>query len=124
MELDTPDGRKKYLSEKLDNLMEGINDSYGKMLLEELIGRLETTIKDFNDEVKILCDQLVKKQEERQHLMDMLTSDNSDSFNIIGTDVDNKVVKSKTDNTKDDFVNDEGGSMPAWEKKLSKLEKK
>ena len=41
MELDTPDGRKKYLSEKLDNLMEGINDSYGKMLLEELISRLE-----------------------------------------------------------------------------------
>ena len=35
MELDTPDGRKKYLSDKLDNLLEGINDSYGKMLLEE-----------------------------------------------------------------------------------------
>ena len=51
MELDTADGRKKYLSEKLDNLLEGINDSYGKMLLEELIGRLETTIKDFNDEI-------------------------------------------------------------------------
>ena len=28
MELDTADGRKKYLSEKLDNLLEGINDSY------------------------------------------------------------------------------------------------
>ena len=26
MELDTPDGRKKYLSEKLDNLLDGIND--------------------------------------------------------------------------------------------------
>ena len=37
---------------------------------------------------------------------------------------DKKVVKSKIDNTKDDFVKDESGSMPAWEKKLSKLEKK
>ena len=62
MELDTPDGRKKYLSEKLDNLMEGINDSYGKMLLEELIGRLETTIKDFNDEIVELCSQLSEKE--------------------------------------------------------------
>ena len=64
MELDTPDGRKKYLSDKLDNLLDGINDSYGKMLLEELIGRLETTIKDFNDEIVELCSQLSEKEKE------------------------------------------------------------
>ena len=54
------------LSEKLDNLLDGINDSYGKMLLEELIGRLETTIKDFNDEIVELCSQLSEKEKERQ----------------------------------------------------------
>ena len=75
MELDTPDGRKKYLSDKLDNLLDGINDSYGKMLLEELIGRLETTIKDFNDEIVELCSQLSDKEKERQHVIDMMKSE-------------------------------------------------
>jgi len=97
MELDTPDGRKKYLSDKLDNLLDGINDSYGKMLLEELIGRLETTIKDFNDEIVELCSQLSEKEKERQHVIDMMKSE----------DVDSENKESATD----------------WEKKLEEIEK-
>ena len=124
IDLNTSEGRKEYLTDKLDDLLTGINDSYGVVLMQELLSRLELTIKDFNEEVKVLCDQLVKKQEERQHLMDMLTSSNSDSFKIIGTDVDNKVVNPKTENANDNFVNDEGRSVPAWEEKLSNLEKK
>ena len=81
IDLDTSEGRKQYLSEKLDDLLDGINDCYGTVLMEELLCRLELTIKDFNDEIKTLCDQLVKKQEERyyakaresiQHLADNL----------------------------------------------------
>ena len=97
MELDTSDGRKKYLSEKLDNLMEGINDSYGKMLLEELIGRLETTIKDFNDEIVELCSQLSEKEKERQHVIDMMKHDSASS--------------------------DSDNSSTEWEKKLEEIEK-
>ena len=97
MELDTPDGRKKYLSDKLDNLLDGINDSYGKMLLEELIGRLETTIKDFNDEIVELCSQLSEKEKERQHVIDMMKSE----------DLDSDKKESATD----------------WEKKLEEIEK-
>ena len=97
MELDTPDGRKKYLSEKLDNLLDGINDSYGKMLLEELISRLETTIKDFNDEIVVLCSQLSEKEKERQHVIDMM---------------------------KNEDRNSEGdGLTTEWEKKLEEIEK-
>ena len=96
MELDTADGRKKYLSEKLDNLLDGINDSYGKMLLEELIGRLETTIKDFNDEIVELCSQLAAKEKERQHVIDMM--------------------KNETDVSEDEASTD-------WEKKLEEIEK-
>lgn len=97
MELDTPDGRKKYLSEKLDNLLDGINDSYGKMLLEELIGRLETTIKDFNDEIVELCSQLSEKEKERQHVIDMMKNEDVDS--------------------------DSEGASAEWEKKLEEIEK-
>tara|TARA_X000001036_G_scaffold350728_1_gene331492 strand:+ start:332 stop:631 length:300 start_codon:yes stop_codon:yes gene_type:complete len=97
MELDTADGRKKYLSEKLDNLLDGINESYGKMLLEELVGRLETTIKDFNDEIVELCSRLSEKEKERQHVIDMMKSENVDSGNA--------------------------ESATEWEKKLEEIEK-
>ena len=99
MELDTPDGRKKYLSEKLDNLLDGINDSYGKMLLEELIGRLETTIKDFNDEIVELCSQLSEKEKERQHVIDMMKSEDLGSENSIpATDWEKKLEEIEKDN--------------------------
>ena len=98
MELDTPDGRKKYLSEKLDNLLDGINDSYGKILLEELIGRLETTIKDFNDEIVELCSQLSEKEKERQHVIDMMKSENLDSSNDTSTDWEKKLEEIEKDN--------------------------
>ena len=98
MELDTPDGRKKYLSEKLDNLVEGINESYGKMLLEELIGRLETTIKDFNDEIVELCSQLSEKEKERQHVIEMMKTEN-------------------------DGFSDDNEATTDWEKKLEEIEK-
>ena len=96
MELDTPDGRKKYLNDKLDNLLEGINDSYGKMLMEELISRLETTIKDFNDEIVELCSQLAEKEKERQHVIEMMKNENS---------------------------SDDPESSSEWEKKLEEIEK-
>ena len=44
---------------KLDDLLDGINDSYGKLLLDELIMRLELTVKDFNAEIKVLLDQII-----------------------------------------------------------------
>ena len=96
MELDTPDGRKKYLNEKLDNLLDGINDSYGKMLLEELVSRLETTIKDFNDEIVELCSQLSEKEKERQHVIEMMKSDDASP---------------------------DSGTSAEWEKKLEEIEK-
>ena len=99
MELDTPDGRKKYLSEKLDNLLDGINDSYGKMLLEELIGRLETTIKDFNDEIVELCSKLSEKEKERQHVIDMMKNEDLNSNdNSAATDWEKKLEEIEKDN--------------------------
>tara|TARA_B100002051_G_C16328200_1_gene435609 strand:+ start:215 stop:514 length:300 start_codon:yes stop_codon:yes gene_type:complete len=99
MELDTADGRKKYLSEKLDNLLEGINDSYGKMLLEELIGRLETTIKDFNDEIVELCSKLSEKEKERQHVIDMMKNEDTDPGNVeAATEWEKKLEEIEKDN--------------------------
>ena len=44
IDLDTTEGRKEYLAEKLDDLLGGINDSYGVILMKELLDRLELTL--------------------------------------------------------------------------------
>ena len=129
IDLETPEGRKQYLSEKLDDLLDGINDSYGTVLMAELLNRLECTIKDFNDEMKTLCEQLVKKEEERQHLMDMLKS--TDKISPL---MKSKETSTSSDDSQIDITNvgsseqeenqPSEGDMPIWEKKLAKLEKK
>ena len=123
IDLDSTEGRKHYLSEKLDDLLEGINDSYGTLLMEELLERLELTIKDFNDEIKNLCDELVKKEKERQQLLEMLKS----------TDGMKESTPAPTQTTVSDTepediapiqIEELKEDVPEWEKKLAKLEKK
>ena len=119
IDLDSTEGRKQYLSEKLDDLLEGINDSYGTLLMEELLARMELTVKDFNEEMKTLCDQLVKKDKERQQLLEMLkTSDG----------IPAPIKTATTDTEPEDMepieVAEPEEDVPEWEKKLAKLEKK
>ena len=57
--------REGYLQAKLDDLLDGINASYGQSLLDELMVRLETTIDDFNKEVDDLMDSLKKSSDEK-----------------------------------------------------------
>jgi hypothetical protein len=118
IDLETTEGRKEYLTDKLEDLLGGINDSYGVILMQELLDRLELTIKDFNDEVKVLCAQLVKKQEERQHLMDMLVNDGLENFKLINN---KKEHKDSSENIISEDAQD--SDLTAWERKLSKLEK-
>ena len=123
IDLDSTEGRKQYLSEKLDDLLEGINDSYGTLLMEELLARLELTVKDFNDEMKVLCDQLVTKEKERQQLMEMLkTTDGLPAPASDGT----PSAQDASQPVETTFVETEelGEDAPEWEKKLAKLEKK
>ena len=123
IDLDSTEGRRQYLSEKLDDLLEGINDSYGTQLMEELLARLELTVKDFNDEMKVLCDQLVAKEKERQQLMEMLkTTDGLPTPAPGGA----PVAQDASQSVETAFVETEelGEDVPEWEKKLAKLEKK
>ena len=132
IELDTSEGRKQYLTEKLDDLLDAINESYGTVLMEELLSRLELTIKDFNNEMKILCDQLVKKQEERQHLLEMIKSSNEMNTQIKSSkssapDVDSSLDtlrRETTEQLENNILEESKEDIPIWEKKLAKLEKK
>jgi len=123
IDLDSTEGRKQYLSEKLDDLLEGINDSYGTLLMEELLARLELTVKDFNDEMKVLCDQLVTKEKERQQLMEMLKTtdgipDPAPNTQQPAPDTSEAVYPEHME------IEELDEDVPEWEKKLAKLEKK
>ena len=133
IDLDTAEGRKEYLTEKLDDILDGINESYGTVLMEELLKRLELTIRDFNDEMKTLCDQLFKKQEERQNLLQMIKTKEGMSSQTVTDEFPNIDVSKPSDITSSEKIENENAhssykdsdeDIPVWEKKLSKLEKK
>ena len=107
----------------MDDLLEGINDSYSTLLMEELLSRLELTVKDFNDEMKVLCDQLVTKEKERQQLMEMLKTTDG----IPAPAPDTQQPMPDTSETVDPGhieIEEPEEDVPEWEKKLAKLEKK
>ena len=123
IDLDSTEGRKQYLSEKLDDLLEGINDSYGTLLMEELLARLELTVKDFNDEMKVLCDQLVTKEKERQQLMEMLKT--TDGIPAPAPDTQQPMPDTSVIVDPGHIeIEEPEEDVPEWEKKLAKLEKK
>ena len=123
IDLDSTEGRKQYLSEKLDDLLEGINDSYGTLLMEELLARLELTVKDFNDEMKNLCDELVTKEKERQQLMEMLKTTDGIPAPLPGTQQPMSDTSEAVDPGRIE-IEELDEDVPEWEKKLAKLEKK
>ena len=123
IDLDSTEGRKQYLSEKLDDLLEGINDSYGTLLMEELLARLELTVKDFNDEMKNLCDQLVTKEKERQQLMEMLKTTDGIPAPAPDTQQPTPDINEAVDPGHME-IEEPDEDVPEWEKKLAKLEKK
>ena len=126
IDLDSTEGRKQYLSEKLDDLLEGINDSYGTLLMEELLARLELTVKDFNDEMKVLCDQLVTKEKERQQLMEMLKTTDGIPNPAPTPDAQQQPMHDTSEAVDSGHIEieDPEEDAPEWEKKLAKLEKK
>ena len=65
-DLNSKEGRKKFISEYLDDLLTGINESYGPILLEELQKRLEFTIDEFNEEINEAFSMLKKRDSDRK----------------------------------------------------------
>lgn len=98
--------REGYLQNKLDDLLDGINASYGQSLLDELMIRLEATIDDFNKEVDDLMDGLKKSSDEKEKLLQQIKSGEVDST---------QDVKPAGDN---DEATGEKTDLSEWEKRL------
>ncbi len=104
VDLQNAEARKSYLSVKLDDLMDGISDSYGTVLMDELISRLERTVSEFNNEVGSLMGRLKENSERRDELMEKIKSGAPDE------PIEPPVTQEK--------------EMSAWEKRLEALDKK
>ena len=92
----TQEGRKSFINDNLSDLLSGINDTYGPILLDELLKRIEYTINEFNSEIVNAFSQLKEKDKQRKEFFSDINAN------------DDKESDSKTE----------------WEKKLESIESK
>ena len=110
IEFNNQDSRLGYLNEKLDDLLQGINSSYGEELFNELVLRLERTINDFNEEISELTEAVKGNSEKRAEIIHTLMEGN-DSISATQNVQDNTVEGSNLDSE----------IMSEWEKRLEGL---
>ena len=73
------DAQKKYLMAKINELTDGIAPGYGETFLEELMGRLEKTVSEFNEEVSELLESLKVRSAERDEKLKEMMEGGDDS---------------------------------------------
>ena len=83
IDFESKDGRNNYLSEKLDDLLGGINASYGQVLLDELVTRLQRTLNDFNEEVESIMGELKDSSDRRSQIIHDLMEGKELSLSLI-----------------------------------------
>jgi len=76
MDLNSKEGINKFLNENFSDLLTGINESYGPILMEELIRRIKFTIEEFNEEMSSVFVQLKDKEDKRQKMYMMIKDGN------------------------------------------------
>ena len=72
IDLSTPEGRSSYLNDKLSDLINGVDSTYGNIIFDELLKRIDSTIKDFNAEMESVFDELKTNEKKRQSLLTKL----------------------------------------------------
>jgi len=98
--------RISYLNNKMDDLLDGINDSYGRLLMDELISRMDKTVIDFNEEVTTLTNQLKENTEKKIELLK----------NIKNAKPDDEIPE-------EDVPVENAAETSAWERRLETLSK-
>ncbi len=99
---------KDYLNNKLDDLLSRVNQTYGQVLLEELVTRLERTLADFNEEFEGIVGNLKDSSDRRNQILHDL---------MVGKNVDKSDVE-KEPNQVEDIANSSKTEMSEWEKRL------
>jgi len=107
IDFDNQAGRENYLNEKLDNLLSGINASYGQVLLDELVTRLQRTLVDFNEEVEGIMGDLKESSDRRNQIIHDLMEGNETASGSAPSDGGETPAG--------------GAEMSEWEKRLESM---
>ena len=103
IDLKSNEGQDKFIQDNMSDLIEGVNESYGPVLVEELITRLRKTIEEFNNEITSAFDQLKSREDERQKMYDMIK--------------EGSIIENKNDKDAEDSSN-----LSDWEIKINEIE--
>ena len=115
-EINTKDQIAAMLSAKLNEFLDGVGDSYGKVILDELVTRLEYTITDFKDEVGEVMEQMLENAANKKEILSNLIARESSP-----SSVDDSTVDTSSDSSHASSGEDDSREMSEWEKKLEKL---
>ena len=74
--LNSKEEQNKFIKDNLSNLLESINETYGPILVEELMNRLRFTVNEFNEEISSAFNQLKEKESNRQKMYSMIKEGN------------------------------------------------
>ena len=118
MNFDEQQGRQDYLNSKLDDLLEGINASYGQELLNELVRRLNRTIEDFNEEFQGIIGNLKDNSERRNQIL----HDLMDGKDLVSNNVASNASNIETETMEPGDSDSNSEEMSAWERRLEGLE--
>jgi len=87
IEFNNQDSRLGYLNDKLDDLLDGINASYGQILFDELVIRLERTISDFNEEISLLTEEVKDNSDRRAEILHTLMEGQDQSPTVVQEEI-------------------------------------
>jgi len=111
-EINTKDQLAAMLSAKLNEFLDGVSDSYGKVILDELVARLEYTVTDFKDEVGDIMEQMLENAANKKEIL----------ADLIARETKPDVAEEATNGEVSAGSAEEGDrEMSEWEKKLEQL---
>ena len=111
-EINTKDQLAAMLSAKLNEFLDGVSDSYGKVILDELVARLEYTVTDFKDEVGDIMEQMLENAANKKEIL----------ADLIARETKPGVAEEATNGEASAGSAEESDrEMSEWEKKLEQL---
>ena len=116
-EMNTKDQIAAMLSAKFNEFLDGVGDSYGKVILDELVTRIEYTITDFKDEVGEIMEQMLENAANKKEILSDLIAKESPTASNSDDNIDNKLESSQSAATSKEGAR----KTSAWEKKLEQL---
>ena len=111
-EINIKDQLAAMLSAKLNEFLDGVSDSYGKVILDELVARLEYTVTDFKDEVGDIMEQMLENAANKKEIL----------ADLIARETKSAAAEEATNGEAAAGSAEEGDrEMSEWEKKLEQL---